>query len=171
VATATVAALFGLRCAIFMGAEDVERQSLNVFRMKLLGATVHVVESGSRTLKDAMTEALRDWIATVEDTFYLIGSTAGPHPYPVIVRDFQAVIGEEARRQIRATAGRLPDVCIACVGGGSNAMGLFHAFRDDARVELVGVEAAGRGLETYLLLWVRLFGTFQTASFNIKVIR
>ena len=148
VATATVAALFGLRCAIFMGAEDVERQSLNVFRMKLLGATVHVVESGSRTLKDAMTEALRDWIATVEDTFYLIGSTAGPHPYPVIVRDFQAVIGEEARRQIRATAGRLPDVCIACVGGGSNAMGLFHAFRDDARVELVGVEAAGRGLET-----------------------
>ena len=148
VATATVAALFGLRCAIFMGAEDVERQSLNVFRMKLLGATVHVVESGSRTLKDAMTEALRDWIATVEDTFYLIGSTAGPHPYPVIVRDFQAVIGKEARRQMRATAGRLPDVCIACVGGGSNAMGLFHAFRDDARVELVGVEAAGRGLET-----------------------
>ena len=148
VATATVAALFGLRCAIFMGAEDVERQSLNVFRMKLLGATVHVVESGSRTLKDAMTEALRDWIATVEDTFYLIGSTAGPHPYPVIVRDFQAVIGEEARRQIRAAAGRLPDVCIACVGGGSNAMGLFHAFRNDARVELVGVEAAGRGLET-----------------------
>jgi len=148
VATATVAALFGLRCAVFMGAEDVERQSLNVFRMKLLGATVHVVESGSRTLKDAMTEALRDWIATVEDTFYLIGSTAGPHPYPVIVRDFQAVIGAEARRQIRATAGRLPDVCIACVGGGSNAMGLFHAFRDDARVELVGVEAAGRGLET-----------------------
>jgi len=148
VATATVAALFGLRCVVFMGAEDVERQSLNVFRMKLLGATVHVVESGSRTLKDAMTEALRDWIATVEDTFYLIGSTAGPHPYPVIVRDFQAVIGEEARRQIRATAGRLPDVCIACVGGGSNAMGLFHAFRDDARVELVGVEAAGRGLET-----------------------
>jgi tryptophan synthase beta chain len=148
VATATVAALFGLRCAIFMGAEDVERQSLNVFRMKLLGATVHVVESGSRTLKDAMTEALRDWIATVEDTFYLIGSTAGPHPYPVMVRDFQAVIGDEARRQIRAAAGRLPDVCIACVGGGSNAMGLFHAFRNDARVELVGVEAAGRGLET-----------------------
>ena len=148
VATATVAALFGMRCAIFMGAEDVERQSLNVFRMKLLGADVHVVESGSRTLKDAMNEALRDWIATVEDTFYLIGSTAGPHPYPVIVRDFQAVIGEEARRQIRSAAGRLPDVCIACVGGGSNAMGLFHAFRNDARVELVGVEAAGRGLET-----------------------
>ena len=148
VATATVAALFGMRCAIFMGAEDVQRQSLNVFRMKLLGADVHVVESGSRTLKDAMNEALRDWIATVEDTFYLIGSTAGPHPYPVIVRDFQAVIGEEARRQIRSAAGRLPDVCIACVGGGSNAMGLFHAFRNDARVELVGVEAAGRGLET-----------------------
>jgi len=148
VATATVAALFGMRCAIFMGAEDVERQSLNVFRMKLLGADVHVVESGSRTLKDAMNEALRDWIATVEDTFYLIGSTAGPHPYPVIVRDFQAVIGEEARRQMRAAAGRLPDVCIACVGGGSNAMGLFHAFRNDKRVELVGVEAAGRGLET-----------------------
>jgi tryptophan synthase beta chain len=148
VATATVAALFGMRCEIFMGAEDVQRQSLNVFRMKLLGAEVHVVESGSRTLKDAMNEALRDWIATVEDTFYLIGSVAGPHPYPLIVRDFQAVIGDEARRQVQAVCGRLPDACIACVGGGSNAMGLFHAFRRDRRVELVGVEAAGRGLET-----------------------
>jgi tryptophan synthase beta chain len=148
VATATVAALFGMRCEIFMGAEDVRRQSLNVFRMKLLGATVHVVESGTCTLKDAMNEALRDWIATVEDTFYLIGSVAGPHPYPLMVRDFQAVIGREARRQIRRAAGRLPDACIACVGGGSNAMGLFHAFRRDSAVELVGVEAAGRGLET-----------------------
>ncbi|MFN8543052.1 MAG: tryptophan synthase subunit beta [Candidatus Binatia bacterium] len=148
VATATVAALFGLRCEIFMGAEDVRRQSLNVFRMKLLGAQVRVVESGARTLKDAMNEALREWIATVEDTFYIIGSVAGPHPYPLMVRDFQSVIGQEARRQILKAAGRLPDACIACVGGGSNAMGLFHAFRDDARVELVGVEAAGRGLET-----------------------
>src|SRR6185436_19404879 len=148
VATATVAALFGMRCEVFMGKEDVHRQSLNVFRMKLLGAEVRVVESGSRTLKDAMNEALRDWIATVEDTFYLIGSVAGPHPYPLIVRDFQAVIGDEARRQIRAACGRLPDACIACVGGGSNAMGLFHAFRGDRRVELIGVEAAGRGLET-----------------------
>jgi tryptophan synthase beta chain len=148
VATATVAALFGMRCDIFMGAEDVRRQSLNVFRMKLLGAQVHVVESGSRTLKDAMNEALRDWIATVIDTFYVIGSVAGPHPYPVMVRDFQAVIGREARRQIRAACGRLPDACIACVGGGSNAMGLFHAFRDDRRVELIGVEAAGRGIES-----------------------
>ncbi len=147
VATATVAALFGMRCEIFMGAEDVHRQSLNVFRMKLLGATVRVVESGSRTLKDAMNEALRDWIATVADTFYVIGSVAGPHPYPLMVRDFQAVIGREARRQMRRACGRLPDACIACVGGGSNAMGLFHAFRNDP-VELIGVEAAGRGLET-----------------------
>ena len=148
VATATVAALFGMRCEIFMGAEDVRRQSLNVFRMKLLGATVHVVESGSCTLKDAMNEALRDWIATVQDTFYLIGSVAGPHPYPLMVRDFQAVIGHEARRQIRRVCGRLPDACVACVGGGSNAMGLFHAFRDDARVQLIGVEAAGHGVDT-----------------------
>jgi tryptophan synthase beta chain len=146
VATATVAALFGMRCEIFMGAEDVQRQSLNVFRMKLLGATVRVVESGSRTLKDAMNEALRDWIATVPDTFYVIGSVAGPHPYPLMVRDFQAVIGREARRQTFQTCRRLPDACIACVGGGSNAMGLFHAFRNDRRVELVGVEAAGHGL-------------------------
>jgi tryptophan synthase beta chain len=148
VATATVAALFGMRCEVFMGAEDVRRQSLNVFRMKLLGAEVHVVESGTCTLKDAMNEALRDWIATVEDTFYLIGSVAGPHPYPLMVRDFQAVIGQEARRQMLDACGRLPDACIACVGGGSNAMGLFHAFRSDSGVELVGVEAAGRGLET-----------------------
>ena len=148
VATATVAALFGLKCEILMGAEDVRRQSLNVFRMKLLGAEVHVVESGSRTLKDAMNEALRDWIATVEDTFYVIGSVAGPHPYPVMVREFQAVIGDEARRQMHAATKRLPDACIACVGGGSNAMGLFHAFRDDPGVELIGVEAAGRGIET-----------------------
>ncbi len=148
VATATVAALFGMRCEIFMGAEDVRRQSLNVFRMKLLGATVTVVESGSRTLKDAMNEALRDWIATVRDTFYVIGSVAGPHPYPLMVREFQAVIGDEARRQVLRICGRLPDACIACVGGGSNALGLFHAFRRDRRVELIGVEAAGRGLET-----------------------
>ena len=148
VAVATVGALFGLRCEIFMGAEDVRRQSLNVFRMKLLGATVHVVESGSRTLKDAMNEALRDWIATVRDTFYIIGSVAGPHPYPLMVREFQAVIGREARRQIQRACRRLPDAVIACVGGGSNAIGVFDAFRRDRRAELIGVEAAGRGLET-----------------------
>jgi tryptophan synthase beta chain len=148
VATATVAALFGMRCEIFMGREDVHRQSLNVFRMKLLGATVQVVESGTQTLKDAMNEALRDWIATVVDTFYCIGSVAGPHPYPQIVRDFQSVIGVEARRQIRAAEGRLPDALVACVGGGSNAMGLFHPFLDDPSVALYGVEAAGRGLES-----------------------
>jgi tryptophan synthase beta chain len=148
VATATVAALFGMSCEIFMGAEDVRRQSLNVFRMKLLGAAVHVVESGTCTLKDAMNAALRDWIATVRDTFYVIGSVAGPHPYPMLVRDFQAVIGREARRQVLRACGRLPDACVACVGGGSNAMGLFHAFRNDRRVALVGVEAAGHGLET-----------------------
>src|SRR5207245_2287288 len=149
VATATVAALFGMRCEIFMGAEDVRRQSLNVFRMKLLGATVTVVESGSRTLKDAMNEALRDWIATVRDTFYVIGSVAGPHPYPLMVREFQAVIGDEARRQVLRICGRLPDACIACVGGGSNALGLFDAFRRDRRVELIGVEAVrGRRLLT-----------------------
>jgi tryptophan synthase beta chain len=148
VATATVAALFGLRCEVFMGAEDVRRQSLNVFRMKLLGAEVRVVEAGSQTLKDAMNEALRDWIATVRDTFYVIGTVAGPHPYPMMVREFQAVIGQEARRQIRQATRRLPDACIACVGGGSNAIGLFHAFRDDRRVQLIGVEAAGHGMET-----------------------
>jgi tryptophan synthase beta chain len=148
VATATVAALFGMPCEIFMGAEDVRRQSLNVFRMKLLGAEVRVVESGARTLKDAMNEALRDWIATVTDTFYVIGTVAGPHPYPVMVREFQSVIGAEARRQIVHAAGRLPTAAVACIGGGSNAIGLFHAFRGDRSVELVGVEAAGRGLET-----------------------
>ncbi|MCI0346116.1 MAG: tryptophan synthase subunit beta [Chloroflexi bacterium] len=148
VATATVAALLGIECEVFMGKEDVHRQSLNVFRMKLLGAKVRVVESGTKTLKDAMNEALRDWIATVETTFYCIGSVAGPHPYPQIVRDFQAVIGEEARRQIRRAAGRLPAALVACVGGGSNAMGLFYAFVNDASVKLYGVEAAGRGLES-----------------------
>src|SRR5690242_5400551 len=147
VATATVAALFGMPCEIFMGAEDVRRQSLNVFRMKLLGAEVRVVESGARTLKDAMNEALRDWIATVTDTFYVIGTVAGPHPYPLMVRDLQSVIGIEARRQILKAVGRLPTAAIACIGGGSNAMGLFHAFRKD-RVELIGVEAAGPGLDT-----------------------
>jgi tryptophan synthase beta chain len=148
VATATVAALFGMPCEIFMGAEDVRRQSLNVFRMKLLGAQVRVVESGAKTLKDAMNEALRDWIATVTDTFYVIGTVAGPHPYPLMVRDFQSVIGIEARRQIVQTTGKLPTAAIACIGGGSNAMGLFHAFRKDAKVALVGVEAAGHGLAT-----------------------
>jgi tryptophan synthase beta chain len=148
VATATVAALFGMPCEIFMGAEDVRRQSLNVFRMKLLGAEVRVVESGARTLKDAMNEALRDWIATVTDTFYVIGTVAGPHPYPVMVREFQSVIGIEARRQILQATGKLPTAAIACIGGGSNAMGLFHAFMRDRRVALVGVEAAGHGLET-----------------------
>ncbi len=148
VATATVAAFLGMECEIFMGKEDVHRQSLNVFRMKLLGANVRVVESGTRTLKDAMNEALRDWIATVESTFYLIGSVAGPHPYPLIVRDFQAVIGVEARKQIRRAAGRLPDVLVACVGGGSNAMGLFYPFLGDASVRMIGVEAAGRGLDS-----------------------
>ena len=148
VATATVAALCGAECEIFMGKEDVRRQALNVFRMKLLGAKVRVVESGTNTLKDAMNEALRDWITTVADTFYLIGSVAGPHPYPVMVRDFQAVIGTEARRQVRKLAGRLPDALVACVGGGSNAMGLFHPFRNDSSVRFYGVEAAGKGLET-----------------------
>jgi tryptophan synthase beta chain len=148
VATATVAALFGMPCEVFMGAEDVRRQSLNVFRMKLLGTQVRVVESGARTLKDAMNEALRDWIATVTDTFYVIGTVAGPHPYPMMVREFQSVIGIEARRQILKAVGKLPTAAVACIGGGSNAMGLFHAFRNDRRVALVGVEAAGHGLET-----------------------
>src|SRR5712692_1431035 len=148
VATATVAALFGMECEVFMGKEDVHRQSLNFFRMKLLGAKVRVVESGTQTLKDAMNEALRDWIATVGDTFYLIGSVAGPHPYPQMVRDFQAVIGVEARRQIRKLTGRLPDALVACVGGGSNAMGLFYPFLRDRSVRMLGVEAAGRGLDS-----------------------
>ncbi|MBV9653450.1 MAG: tryptophan synthase subunit beta [Acetobacteraceae bacterium] len=148
VATATVAALFGLPCTIYMGATDVERQKPNVFRMKLLGAEVKPVTSGAGTLKDAMNEALRDWVANVRDTYYLIGTVAGPHPYPAMVRDFQSVIGEEARDQILEREGRLPDAAVACIGGGSNAMGLFHPFLDDSSVRLIGVEAAGRGLDT-----------------------
>jgi tryptophan synthase beta chain len=146
VATATVAAMFGLQCEIFMGREDVERQSLNVFRMKLLGATVRVVESGSQTLKDAMNEALRDWVTYVRSTYYLIGTVAGPHPYPMMVRDFQSVIGQEAKRQILSREGRLPDYLVACVGGGSNAIGLFYPFLKDRKVKMIGVEAAGMGL-------------------------
>src|SRR5919106_3217246 len=148
VATATVAARFGLECEIFMGKEDVARQSLNVFRMKLLGAKVRVVNSGSQTLKDAMNEALRDWVTYVCNTYYLIGSVAGPHPYPRMVRDFQSVIGREARRQILGKEGKLPDYLIACVGGGSNSMGLFYPFIGDAKVRMLGVEAAGSGLRT-----------------------
>ena len=148
VATATVAARFGLTCEIFMGKEDVRRQSLNVFRMKLLGAKVRVVESGSKTLKDAMNEALRDWVTHVRSTYYLIGSVAGPHPYPMMVRDFQSVIGKEARRQILKKERRLPDYLVACVGGGSNSMGLFFPFVRDRKVKMIGVEAAGRGLRT-----------------------
>jgi len=148
VATATVAALLGLECEIFMGREDVHRQSLNVFRMKLLGAQVRSVSAGSETLKDAINEALRDWVTNVEHTYYLVGSTMAAHPYPMIVRDLQSVIGREARRQILRQAGRLPDCLIACVGGGSNAMGLFYPFLKDTQVRLVGVEAAGDGLDT-----------------------
>jgi len=148
VATATVAARFGLECEIFMGKEDVHRQSLNVFRMKLLGAKVRVVDSGSQTLKDAMNEALRDWVTYVRNTYYLIGSVAGPHPYPMMVRDFQSVIGREARRQILSKEGRLPDYLVACVGGGSNSLGLFYPFVADQKVKMLGVEAAGRGLRT-----------------------
>jgi tryptophan synthase beta chain len=148
VATATVAAKFGFTCEVYMGAEDVQRQALNVFRMKLLGATVHPVDSGTRTLKDAMNEALRDWVTHVADTHYIIGSVAGPHPYPTLVRDLQAVIGREAKQQLKLRAHALPDACVACVGGGSNAMGLFHAFVRDKSVELYGVEAAGEGIMT-----------------------
>lgn len=148
VATATVAARFGLPCTIYMGARDVERQSPNVFRMKLLGAEVKPVTSGAQTLKDAMNEALRDWVANVEDTFYIIGTAAGPHPYPELVRDFQSVIGREAREQILEREGRLPDLLVAAIGGGSNAIGLFHPFLDDAEVAMLGVEAAGKGLDT-----------------------
>ena len=146
VATATVAARFGLTCEIFMGKEDVKRQSLNVFRMKLLGAKVRVVEAGSQTLKDAMNEALRDWVTNVRSTYYLIGSVAGPHPYPMMVRNFQSVIGREARRQILKKEGRLPDYLVACVGGGSNSMGLFYPFVRDLKVKMLGVEAAGHGI-------------------------
>ncbi|MCY3548728.1 MAG: tryptophan synthase subunit beta [Gemmatimonadetes bacterium] len=146
VATATACALFDMECVVYMGTEDVERQSLNVYRMELLGAEVRPVESGTRTLKDATNEALRDWVTNVRDTHYIIGSVVGPHPFPLIVRDFQAVIGREARRQILEVAGRLPASVVACVGGGSNAMGMFHAFVGDADVALIGVEASGHGL-------------------------
>jgi tryptophan synthase beta chain len=148
VATATVCALFGLPCTVYMGATDVERQKPNVFRMRLLGAEVKAVTSGAGTLKDAMNDALRDWVANVQDTYYLIGTVAGPHPYPMMVRDFQSVIGNETKAQMQAAEGRLPDVAIACIGGGSNAMGLFHPFLDDPSVRLIGVEAAGLGLDT-----------------------
>jgi tryptophan synthase beta chain len=148
VATATVAARFGMECVVYMGAEDIERQALNVYRMRLLGARVVPVESGSRTLKDALNEAMRDWVTNVDDTFYIIGTVAGPHPYPVMVRDFQAVIGREARAQFLEAEGRLPDALVACVGGGSNAIGLFYPFLDDEGTALYGVEAAGEGLAT-----------------------
>ena len=146
VAAATVAALFGLQCDVFMGEEDMRRQELNVFRMSLLGARVIPVSSGSRTLKDATSEAIRDWVTNVETTYYIIGSVVGPHPYPTMVRDFQAVIGQEIRRQVGEREGRLPDYVVACVGGGSNAMGSFHPFLEDAEVRLIGVEAAGEGV-------------------------
>ncbi|MDW8373994.1 MAG: pyridoxal-phosphate dependent enzyme, partial [Planctomycetota bacterium] len=146
VATATVAARLGLRCAVYMGAVDMARQAPNVYRMRLLGAEVVPVESGSRTLKDALNEALRDWVSNVADTFYLIGTVAGPHPYPIMVRDFQAVIGREARAQMLERFGRLPEAVVACVGGGSNAIGIFHAFLGDREVLLFGAEAAGEGL-------------------------
>ena len=148
VASATVAARLGLECVVYMGAEDVKRQSVNVYRMKLLGAEVVAVNAGTKTLKDALNEALRDWVGNVDDTFYIIGSVAGPHPYPMIVRDLQSVIGRETRQQCREQTGSLPDVLVACVGGGSNAIGLFHPFIGDEGVRLVGVEAGGAGLET-----------------------
>ncbi len=148
VATATVAARFGLECIVYMGEVDIERQKPNVFRMKLLGAEVRPVTSGSRTLKDAMNEALRDWVTNVDDTFYIIGTAAGPHPYPELVRDFQSVIGKETKRQMMEHEGRLPDSLVACIGGGSNALGLFHPFLDDKGVAIYGVEAAGHGIET-----------------------
>ncbi|ACV62614.1 tryptophan synthase, beta subunit [Desulfofarcimen acetoxidans DSM 771] len=148
VATATAAALLDFDCVVYMGEEDTRRQALNVFRMELLGSKVVPVKTGSRTLKDAMNEAMRDWVANIEDTYYVIGSVAGPHPYPAMVRDFQAVIGEETRAQIMEAEGRLPDYVIACVGGGSNAMGMFHPFKEDTEVKLIGVEAAGHGTET-----------------------
>jgi tryptophan synthase beta chain len=148
VATATMCAKFGLECIVYMGAVDVERQQPNVLRMRALGAEVRPVTSGSKTLKDAMNEALRDWVTNVANTFYCIGTVAGPHPYPMMVRDFQCVIGRETREQMQEAEGRLPDSLIACIGGGSNAMGLFHPFLDDRAVEIYGVEAAGHGLET-----------------------
>ena len=148
VAAATIAARYGMECVVYMGSEDVRRQIQNVYRMKLLGATVVPVESGSKTLKDALNEAMRDWVTNVESTFYIIGTVAGPHPYPMMVRDFQSVIGREAREQMQELAGRQPDAVLACVGGGSNAMGIFHAYIPDEKVRLVGVEAAGHGLES-----------------------
>ncbi|MBY0269840.1 MAG: tryptophan synthase subunit beta [Burkholderiales bacterium] len=148
VATATIAARYGMECVVYMGSEDVKRQAQNVYRMKLLGATVVPVESGSKTLKDALNEAMRDWVTNVENTFYIIGTVAGPHPYPMMVRDFQSVIGREAREQVPEMTGRQPDAVLACVGGGSNAIGIFHAFIPDEKVRLIGVEAAGHGLET-----------------------
>jgi len=148
VATATVAARLGLECVVYMGSEDIKRQAINVYRMRLLGAEVRSVESGSKTLKDALNEAMRDWVTNVDDTFYIIGTVAGPHPYPAMVRDFQAIIGREAREQCQQQTGKLPDLLVACVGGGSNAIGLFYPFLDDKDVAIVGVEAAGDGLET-----------------------
>lgn len=148
VASATVAARLGLECVVYMGEEDIQRQAINVFRMRLLGAEVQSVKSGTKTLKDALNEAMRDWVTNVDNTFYIIGTVAGPHPYPALVRDFQAIIGREARQQIQHLSGRLPDALVACVGGGSNAIGLFYAFLDDTNVKIYGVEAAGRGLET-----------------------
>ena len=148
VAAATIAARYGAECVVYMGSEDVKRQIQNVYRMKLLGATVVPVESGSKTLKDALNEAMRDWVTNVESTFYIIGTVAGPHPYPVMVRDFQSIIGRESREQMMEMAGRQPDAVLACVGGGSNAMGIFHAYIPDEKVRLVGVEAAGHGLES-----------------------
>ncbi|MDH5786228.1 MAG: tryptophan synthase subunit beta, partial [Chromatiales bacterium] len=148
VATATVCARYGMECVVYMGAEDIERQKINVFRMTLLGAKVVPVTSGSKTLKDALNEAMRDWVTNVDDTFYIIGTVAGPHPYPALVRDFQAVIGEEAKVQMQEETGRLPDALVACIGGGSNAMGLFYPFLADEEVELYGVEGGGHGIES-----------------------
>ncbi len=148
VATATVCALFGLPCVVYMGEKDIKRQSPNVFRMKLLGAEIRSVKTGSKSLKDAMNEALRDWVTNVKDTFYIIGTAAGPHPYPAMVRDFQSVIGEEVREQILKVENRLPDLLIACIGGGSNALGLFHEFLDDKQIEMIAVEAAGHGIDS-----------------------
>jgi tryptophan synthase beta chain len=148
VATATVAARYGMQCVVYMGSEDVARQAQNVYRMKLLGAEVVPVTSGSRTLKDALNEAMRDWVTNVEDTFYIIGTVAGPHPYPMMVRDFQSVIGRECREQMPAMCGRQPDYVVACVGGGSNAIGIFHPYIDDGAVQLIGVEAAGEGIDS-----------------------
>lgn len=148
VASATVAARYGMECVVYMGSEDVRRQATNVYRMKLLGATVVPVESGSRTLKDALNEAMRDWVTNVEDTFYIIGTVAGPHPYPMMVRDFQVVIGNEAKKQMQEEYGQQPDALIACVGGGSNAIGLFYPYIDDKNVRMIGVEAAGKGVDT-----------------------